>query len=204
MISRFRNPPRHHTPYDFARRMPNFAVRRQRLRPLTFAERRAMDLATWELLSYIVTTIGLPLAIVVFVYEQKKERNNEEEEVYQLLSDNYQDFLKMALGHPDLHLFTPEETTELNDEQRERMLIIFSMLISLFERAYLLLYEEKMTSRQRRRWLSWEDYMVQWCRREDFRALLPLLLEGEDPEFSGYIRSLAEKASPTGSLLFSS
>lgn len=163
-----------------------------------------MDLATWELLSYIVTTIGLPLAIVVFIYEQKKERNNEEEEVYQLLSDNYQDFLKMALGHPDLHLFTPEETTELSDEQRERMLIIFSMLISLFERAYLLLYEEKMTSRQRRRWLSWEDYMVQWCRREDFRALLPGLLEGEDPEFSGYIRSLAEKVSPTGSLLLSS
>ena len=59
-----------------------------------------MDITTWELLSYVVTTIGLPLAIVVFIYEQKKERNNEDEEVYQLLSDNYQDFLKMALGHP--------------------------------------------------------------------------------------------------------
>ncbi len=46
-----------------------------------------MDIGTWELLSYVVTTIGLPLAILVFVYEQKKERDNEEEEVYQLLSD---------------------------------------------------------------------------------------------------------------------
>ena len=44
----------------------------------------------------------------MFLYEQKKERDNEEEEVYQLLSDNYQDFLKIALDHPDLHLFTPE------------------------------------------------------------------------------------------------
>lgn len=163
-----------------------------------------MDIATWELLSYVVTTIGLPLAILVFIYEQKKERNNEDEEVYQLLSDNYQDFLKMALGHPDLHLFTPEQTQELNDEQRERMLIIFSMLISLFERAYLLLYEEKMSSLKQRRWLSWEDYMRQWCSREDFRALLPMLLEGEDLEFSAYIRALAEKVSPTGSLLLSS
>jgi len=163
-----------------------------------------MDIGTWELLSYVVTTIGLPLAIIVFIYEQKKERNNEDEEVYQLLSDNYQDFLKMALDHPDLRLFTPEQTTELSDEQRERMLIIFSMLISLFERAYLLLYEEKMSSRQQRRWLSWEDYMLQWCRREDFRALLPVLLEGEDPEFSAYIRALAAKVSPTGSLLLSS
>ena len=61
-----------------------------------------------------------------------------------------------------------------------------------------------MNSRQQRRWLSWEDYMRQWCRREDFRALLPALLEGEDPEFSEYIRALAAKVSPTGSLLLSS
>jgi hypothetical protein len=152
-----------------------------------------MDIGTWELLSYIVTTIGLPLAIVVFLYEQKKERDNEDEEVYQLLSDNYQDFLKIALGHPDLHLFSPEQTPELSEEQKERRLIIFSMLVSLFERAYLLLYEPKMSSQHRRRWLSWEDYMSEWCKREDFRALLPVLLEGEDPEFSAYIQALADK-----------
>ena len=163
-----------------------------------------MDIGTWELMSYVVTTIGLPLAIVVFVYEQKKERDNEDEEVYQLLSDNYQDFLRMALGHPDLRLFTPEQTPELSDEQRERMLIVFSMLTSLFERAYLLLYEPKMSSKHRRRWLSWEDYMREWCRRGDYRALLPALLEGEDPEFGAYIRALAASESPTGSLLLSS
>ncbi len=162
-----------------------------------------MDLGTWELLSYVVTTIGLPLAIIVFVSEQKKERDNEEEEVYQLLSDNYQDFLKMALGHTDLHLFTPEQASELSDEQRERQLIIFNMLISLFERAYLLLYEPKMNSRQQRRWLSWEDYMREWCRRGEFRALLPVLLDGEDAEFGAYIRALAAKVSPTGLLLSS-
>ena len=163
-----------------------------------------MDIGTWELLSYVVTTIGLPLAILVFIYEQKKERDNEDEEVYQLLSDNYEDFLRMALSHPDLRLFSPEQTPELNDEQRERMLIIFNILISLFERAYLVLYEPKMSGRHKRRWLSWEDYMREWCRREDFRALLPVLLEGEDPEFGAYIRALAAKESPTGSLLLSS
>jgi hypothetical protein len=55
-----------------------------------------------------------------------------------------------------------------------------------------------------RRWLSWEDYMRVWCRSADFRALLPVLLEGEDPEFGVYIRALAAKQSPTGSLLLSS
>ena len=155
-----------------------------------------MDSETWELMSYIVTTIGLPLAIVVFLFEQKKERDSQEEEVYQLLSDNYQDFLNVALGHTDLRLFSAEQTPELTQEQRERMLIIFIMLISLFERAYLLLYEPKMSSPQLRRWRSWEDYMREWCRREDFRALLPELLEGEDPDFVNYIRALVAEPRP--------
>ncbi|NOT81758.1 MAG: hypothetical protein HOP01_03400, partial [Gallionella sp.] len=57
-------------------------------------------LENWELASYIVTVIGLPMAIGVFIYEQRRERDNEEEEVYQLLSDNYQEFLKITLEHP--------------------------------------------------------------------------------------------------------
>jgi hypothetical protein len=149
-----------------------------------------MAIETWELLSYVVTTIGLPLAIAVFLYEQKKERDSEEKEVYQLLSDDYQDFLKIALANPDLRLFTAERTPQLSSEQRERMLIIFNILVSLFERAYLLLYEPRMTGLQLRRWSSWEDYMREWCKREDFREHLPALLDGEDPAFAAYIHRL--------------
>ena len=151
-----------------------------------------MNLESWELASYVVTVVGLPLAIFVFFFEQRKERENEEEEVYQLLSDNYQDFLRVALDNPDLRLFADEETPQLTDEQRERMFIIFSMLISLFERAYLLLYEDDMKPKQARRWRSWEDYMSEWCQRADFRALLPVLLRGEDPEFVVYMQALAD------------
>ena len=163
-----------------------------------------MSLETWELLSYIITVIGLPLAIVVYILDQRKERENEDDEVYQMLSDNYQEFLKVALENADLRLFSAESAGEPTAEQLERKLIVFNMLISLFERAYLLLYEPKMSSKHRRRWLSWEDYMREWCRRGDYRAMLPVLLEGEDPEFGAYIRELAAKESPTGSLLLSS
>jgi hypothetical protein len=152
-----------------------------------------MNLEAWELASYVVTVIGLPLAILVFLYEQRKERDNEEEEVYQLISDNYQDFLKIVLANPDLGLFSTGQTPKLTDEQRERMLVIFSMLVSLFERAYLLLYEDEMSPQQARRWSSWEDYMREWCGRADFRALLPSLLRGEDPGFAKYIQGLLEK-----------
>jgi hypothetical protein len=154
-----------------------------------------MALETWELLSYVVTVVGLPCAIAIFVYEQHKERENEDEAVYQLLSDNYQDFLKVALENPDLRLFSREPTPDQTPEQRERKLIIFNMLVSLFERAYLLLYDEPMSDKQLRRWRSWEDYMREWCARKDFRTALTDLLRGEDPDFVRYIEDLQRQES---------
>lgn len=150
-----------------------------------------MPIETWELFSYIVTVIGLPLAIGVFLYEQRKERENEDEEVYQLVSDNYQDFLKIALEHPDLRLFSAEPVNGLTEEQKERQFIIFTMLVSLFERAYLLMYDDDMTPKQARRWNSWEDFIIEWCRKPHFRALLPQLLHGEDPGFVRHIEKIA-------------
>jgi len=152
-----------------------------------------VTVATWELLSYVVTVVGLPLAIVVFLLEQRKERRNEEEAVYESISDNYQEFLRVVLEHPDLHLFSMTRTPALTEEQQERMMVIFSMLISLFERAYMLLYDDDAPSDKQRRWHSWEDYMREWCAREDFRDALDTLLAGEDPDFCAYIRALVEK-----------
>lgn len=156
-----------------------------------------MNLATWELLSYIVTVFGLPLAIFAFVAEQRKERENEDEEVYQLLTADYTDFLRLVMANPDLKLRSQSSMPDLSDEQRERVLVIFEILISLFERAYILSYDEKMTRKQRRRWLSWEDFMREWCAREDFRKLLPRLLQGEDPDFAAHIQRLAREVDGT-------
>jgi len=152
-----------------------------------------MNLETWELLAYVVTVIGLPFAIGVFLHEQRKERENEEEAAWQQLSDAYIDFLGVVLANPDLKLRSLASTPDLTDEQHERMLVIFDMLISLFERAYLLLYENDMNEKQRRRWHSWDDYMREWCGREDFRSCLPELLRGEDPDFSAYLLCLAKE-----------
>jgi hypothetical protein len=35
--------------------------------------------------------------------------------------------------------------------------------------------------------------MREWCRREDFRNMLPQLLPGEDPEFAAYIVRIADE-----------
>ena len=147
----------------------------------------------WEVASFIVTTLGLPFAILFFAWEQRKERDNEEEEGYQLLSNAYNDFLKVVLSHPDLHLRSQEPLLDPTPEQRERMLVIFDMLVSLFERAYLVAFKASMSETEKRRWNSWDDYMREWCRRENFHNALPLLLRGEDPEFQSYLRRIDQE-----------
>ena len=144
-----------------------------------------------ELLSYAVTVIGLPFAVWVFVAQQRKERENEEEEGYQHLADAYNEFLKVVLANSDLQLRSQTALPNPSSEQKERMLVIFDMLISLFERAFLVAWRPQMSATEQRRWNSWDDYMREWCRREDFANALPFLLRGEDAEFQSYITRVA-------------
>ena len=146
-----------------------------------------------ELASLAVTVVGLPFAVWVFMAQQRKERENEEEEAYQHLSDAYNDFLKVVLAHADLQLRTTSALPDPTPEQHERMLVIFDMLVSLFERAFLVAHKPQMSQAEQRRWNSWDDYMREWCRREDFHSALPQLLSGEDPQFRGYILHLARE-----------
>jgi hypothetical protein len=153
------------------------------------------DIQAWEMASYIVTVVALPFAIYVFWLEQRRERQNDEEELYQKLSDEYSELQQLLLQNADLQLFSKTELDEasLTTEQRERRLIIFDLIVSLFERAYILVYEDKMNAQQRRLWASWADYMQSWCRRRDFRDSLPELLQGEDPDFGQYLREISRK-----------
>lgn len=151
-----------------------------------------MGIETWELLSYMVTVVGFPFAIIVFYLQQRKERQNEEEEIYQRLSDEYADFQRLLLKNADLQITSATSNDVTTADQRERKKIIFDILISLFERAFILVYEEKMNRQTARLWASWDDYIRFWCSRKDFRDALPELLQGEDPDFGAYIRKLLD------------
>ena len=151
-----------------------------------------------EFLSYLVTVVGFPFALAIFIYENRKERQNEDEELNQRLSDQYTDFLKLVLQNGDLQLLRRERADSFTDEQKERKLALFGILIALLERAHIMIYQEKMDNHRRRLWSSWDDYMREWCRRPDFRSVLPTLLEGEDEDFSRYIRRIAEEEARHG------
>jgi hypothetical protein len=152
----------------------------------------------FEFMSYLVTVVGLPFAILVFIHDKRRERQNDEEEIFQRLSDQYTDFLKLVLANADLQLLRHDSSDlELTAEQLERKSALFSILISIFERAYMLVYEEDMGRQTQRLWQSWEDYMREWCSRSDFREALPRLLQGEDEDFARRILRIAEEEAAT-------
>jgi hypothetical protein len=148
---------------------------------------------------YLVETFALPFAILVYVFERRKERMADQEELYQRLSDEYTNFLKLVLDNADLQLLRKGASLpSLTEEQKERRLALFGILVSIFERAYILVYEDHMDKQTKRLWSSWEDYMREWCqKRPDFRKALPDLLEGEDPDFRKHIERIA-RSTPAG------
>jgi len=149
---------------------------------------------TWlEALSYLVTILGFPTAILVFIYEHRRRLDNEENELHRHLSEEYDNFLRLVLDNADLLLLRASQAPpRLSEEQLERREIIYRMLVSLFEKAYIILYSENMKPDAKRRWMSWEDDMTEWCRKKEFLALLPELLEGEDDAFSRHILAIAK------------
>lgn len=154
----------------------------------------------WELLSYIVTVLGLPCAIFAIWREMRVERSNEakeieqrEDEIYVELSQQYSAFLEAVLNAPELDLMSNSPVqTSLSPAAQQKKFVYYEMLIALFERAYILLFEEGASGNTLRRWLSWEDYIKWWLKKPDFCTYIVDALEGEDPDFAAYILRLTK------------
>ncbi len=147
----------------------------------------------WSFAANVALALGAPYALFLFIYEKNRERDLKNEEMYQSLAEEYAKFSKLLIDNADLRLRTdPVADDHLTSEQKERKKVIFDLLVALFEQAFILVYEEKMDRQTRRLWSTWEDYILFWCKRPDFRAALPDLLPGEDPDFVAYIRKVAK------------
>lgn len=144
-------------------------------------------LETFEFLSYVATVVGIPLALLTFVYQEKKERQNEQEEIYDKLMGHYAEIQEKLFEYPELDMHGEQS---IDPETQRRQYILYEMLVSLFERSFILLENERAPEYQRM-WNSWVDYIETWLRKPNFVAALPQLMKGEDPDFVAYISKLS-------------
>lgn len=133
--------------------------------------------------SNISLILGIPLSLLTFMHQERKERQNEQEEIYDKLMEHYAEIQNKLFTHPELD----QHDTPLTDpEASRRQRILYEMLISLFERAYILLASETEPA-YRRMWNSWLDYIDIWSNRPNFHAALPVMMRGEDPDFTKFM-----------------
>ncbi len=144
-----------------------------------------------DLLAQLVTLIGVPAAIYVFLEEKRKERREREYGTYHALDEKYLEYLDYCLQHPELNLYhiPLERKHDLTDIQQIQQYAMFDMLISLMERAFLM-YRDQSNKIKKAQWDGWNEYMIDWCNRDDFCKLWEICGDQWDEEFTDHMNAL--------------
>ena len=147
--------------------------------------------ANLDIVLKLTQLIGIPVGIALYVINKRKERLEREYGTYDALDNKYIDYLKLCLSHPDLDVAdTPKpDMPALTADQRHRELVIFSILISIMERAFLM-YMDKSDDVRANQWVGWDAYIHDWSGRSNFTAVLPVLTPQFDGNFVRYLNSI--------------
>jgi len=137
--------------------------------------------------TFVVTIIGLPVAIISYFREQRALRDEREYGTYDVLDDKYIELQQLCLEHPRLDIFdtafsSPNELNEGEQKQQEAILLI---RISIFERAYLM-YQRSTRKGKANQWLGWEVEINEWLARKNFLDVWHDQKEYYDQEFVEY------------------
>lgn len=145
-----------------------------------------------QAVSSLALIAGFSYAILVFILDRRKARENEIHEIYVLLGDSYMGFVRLSLVAPDLRIWDKHENDGLSPKELSQKWALFEVLISLFERAYMFRDTLGVDSKTARYWRTWESFIRRWCARRDFSDWLPELLQDEDPAFASYMLVLRD------------
>jgi hypothetical protein len=105
--------------------------------------------------------------------ESRKRYKELEKEylTYNALDEKFIGFQKLCLDHPYLDVFDVKDhkPQKLNEEQQKQELIAFTLLFSIFERAYIMYVCMKQAKEIREeQWKGWEEYIQNYCQRPNF------------------------------------
>ncbi|WP_105403401.1 hypothetical protein [Neorhizobium sp. T7_12] len=116
-------------------------------------------------------------------------------QAYNALSDRYFVFLSALAQYPHIGVQPPwtEAPNSLSAEDQARRSVLYDMVISLCEEAYLI--KERADDIKLHQWPGWEDYIVALLRHDEFRDYLDLGRTdggygGFDSRFEAYLIGL--------------
>ena len=125
-----------------------------------------------EMATYLITILGLPFALYIYINEQKAQRAEREYGTYDALDDKYIELQQLCIQYPKLDIFdtpfvNPNTLTEEEQKQEEALLLI---RISIFERAFLM-YQREAAQAKANQWQGWEIDILEWLERKNFKLI---------------------------------
>jgi hypothetical protein len=145
----------------------------------------------FELASYVVTVLGVPAAIYVYMREQASLRYEREYGTFDSLDDKYIELQTLCLDHPNLDIFdTPfEQPPKLTPQQQKQEEAILLIRVAIFERAYLM-YNRTSKGVKQSQWTGWEEEIIEWLERPNFAKVWAEHKRYYDSSFVSYFDSL--------------
>jgi hypothetical protein len=146
----------------------------------------------------IAMTVGIVIALAVFIIDRYKDRRTREAEAYARSNDRYIHYLTLCLEHPQADTFDPDTHVVEADVERR---IMFSILISTFETAYTTLYRASRRIRKRQ-WDGWQNYISMWAGEKDFVDMWNVIGGDFDSKFQDYLNGrIVERQRITSTIL---
>ena len=114
--------------------------------------------------------VGIPWGLYQHYRAVKKEQRDRELGTYNALDEKYIEYQRLCLDHSNLDVadVPHQHVSRSSPEDERKQVILFTILMSIFERAYLM-YGDQATSVKRRQWSGWDEYIRSFCRRDNFR-----------------------------------
>lgn len=158
-------------------------------------------LAHLEVLTRLVVLLGIPTGLYQYWRKIRYERRDRDYGTYNALDEKYIDFQRLCLDHPELDVFDiPDATTpaELSKEHKKQELIAFTLLFSIFERAFLM-YRDRSRRVRAKQWTGWEAYLLSYCKRPNFRGAWDISGHTFDDDFQNCMRDywLKDESAPS-------
>ena len=155
-----------------------------------------------QIVYYIALSVAGPIALIEYFRSKKKDRQEREYNTYHELDNRFFDYQKLALEHYDLDILdVPNNDPSLAfDKKRKQEMVAYTILFSLFQRAFLMFNNQEDAFRQKQ-WSGWNLFLHVFIRRESVRTAWQLSKTTYDQDFQAFmdakIAEVARHAKPT-------
>ncbi len=158
-----------------------------------------------QIIYYITLSVAGPLALIEFFRSRNADRRSNEYKIYDELNNRFFEYQKIALEYYDLDILdVPNNDPSLAfDKKRKQEMVAHAMLFSLFERAFLMFYQQEDQFRLRQ-WSGWKHFLNDFIRRESVRSAWKISRETYDTDFRKFMDGKIEDIQSTARLPASS